>query len=411
MSKLPLDTNRLRALFPAFSAPDLKDQVFMDNAAGSFTAGAVLDRLDEFYRTHKVQPYGVYAASQKAGAMMDESYELIAQALNVPTDWVQFGPSSSQNTYVLAKAFAEFLQPDDAIIVTNQDHEANTGAWRKLADQGVEVREWKVDPLTGHLAVSDLENMLDTKVKLVAFPHASNIVGEINPATKICTLAKSVGAYAIVDGVSYAPHGLPDLTEMGCDIYLFSTYKTFGPHLGVMAINPALNRALPNQGHFFNAEKLRYRMTPAGPDHAQIGAVGGMVQYLQQVAQIAGTTQKSEMAQASHRAMRDQETQIMQPLLNYLNARNDVRLIGPKDAANRAPTIAIAHEKSGTELAAAMAEHSIMTAGGHFYGYRLLKALNIDPTHGVLRLSFVHYTSETDISRTIDALDRVLGTQ
>lgn len=410
MSNLPLDTDKVRALFPAFSTPELKDQVFMDNAAGSYTARAVLDRLDHFYRAHKVQPYGVYAASQQAGAMMDESYQLMGEALNLHSDWVQFGPSSSQNTYVLAKAFSEFLQAGDAIIVTNQDHEANTGAWRKLAAHDIEVREWRVDPETGHLDIAKLDALLDEKVKLVAFPHASNIIGEINPADKICAMAKSVGAYSIVDGVSYAPHGLPDLADMGCDVYLFSTYKTYGPHLGVMAINPDLNRELPNQGHFFNAKKLRYRMTPAGPDHAQIGAVGGMVEYLRQVAQIAGSTHPSAAAAASHSAMRNQEILLMQPLLDYLNARNDVRLLGPSAAENRAPTISIVHEKPGIELATALAKHSIMTAGSHFYSYRLLEALNIEPAHGVLRLSFVHYTSEDDISRTISALDAVLGT-
>ena len=76
---------------------------------------------------------------------MDEAYRRMAQALNVAADWIHFGPSTSANTYTLGHAFEGWLRPGDAIVVTNQDHEANSGAWRKLASRGVEVREWKID--------------------------------------------------------------------------------------------------------------------------------------------------------------------------------------------------------------------------------------------------------------------------
>ncbi|MCB1517000.1 MAG: aminotransferase class V-fold PLP-dependent enzyme [Hyphomicrobiaceae bacterium] len=407
---LPISTTKLRESFCAFSEQSLTDQVFMDNAAGSYTATEVLKRFDHFYTSHKVQPYGVYPASIAAGQMMDESYERIAAALNLPADWIQFGPSTSQNTYVLGKAFAEYLQPGDAIIVTDQDHEANTGAWRKISRHGIEVREWAIDPHTGHLDPADLENLLDDKVRLVAFPHVSNIVGEINPAKELCALIRRSGAISVVDGVSFAPHSLPDLADLGADIYLFSTYKTYGPHLGIMAIDPDLNRTLPNQGHFFNEKKLRYRLTPAGPDHAQIGAVGGIADYLERLAEIAGSSVPGITSfEKARNAMRAQEKQLMVPLLDFLSNRNDIRLIGPADPDGRAPTISLAHHKSGSELAKDLAPLGIMAAGGHFYAWRTLQSLGIDPEHGVLRLSFVHYTSRDDVARTISALDAILS--
>ncbi|MCB9994397.1 MAG: aminotransferase class V-fold PLP-dependent enzyme [Hyphomicrobiaceae bacterium] len=406
---LPLDPKALREHFPAFAEPGLAGTVFMDNAAGSYPAREVLDRLERFYHAHKVQPYGAFPASIAAGEMMDESYELMAAALNLPVDWIQFGPSTSLNTYVLGKAFAEYFQPGDAIIVTDQDHEANTGAWRKLARQGLEIREWTIDPETGHLDPAGLERLLDDRVRLVAFPHVSNVVGEINPAREICDLVRRSGAISVVDGVSYAPHSLPDLQDLGADIYLFSTYKTYGPHLGVMAIDPDLNRTLPNQGHFFNDKKLRYRLTPAGPDHAQIGAAGGISQYLQEVAAMVKVEGTGSPYAAARNAMRAQELALMAPLLEFLRNRNDIRLIGPASPEPRAPTISFSHERPGRELAAVLAKQGIMAAGGHFYAWRPLEALGIDPEHGVLRLSFVHYTSPGDIDRTIAALDAVLA--
>ena len=406
MTALPLDPDRIRAEFPAFSEPSLQGQAFFENAGGSYTSGAVLKRLDHFYRRTKVQPYGFYPASQEAGAAMDFAFERIAQALNVTPDWMHFGPSSSANTYVLGNAFAGWLKPGDAIIVTNQDHEANSGAWRKLAKIGVDVREWSVDKETGRLHLADLDALLDTKVRLVAAPHCSNIAGEINPVADIAARAHAVGAVTAIDGVSYAPHGLPDLAALGADIYFFSAYKVYGPHQGIMAVRPSLAMELPNQGHFFNNDKPRYRLTPAGPDHAQIAASAGIADYLETVAEIAGDAASgADPFRRAHSAMRAQETALLTPLLDYLRAKNSVRIIGPDDPALRAPTVAIALDEPAVAVAARLAEHGINAGGGHFYAYRLLEAVGIAPAHGVLRLSFVHYTTPQEIDRLIAALD------
>lgn len=407
MTTLPLDPQRIRALFPAFEEPSLQGQAFFENAGGSYTAQAVLDRLDRYYRQTKVQPYGVYPASIEAGEAMNLAYERIAQAFNVSADWIHFGPSSSANSYVLGNAFGGWLKPADAIVVTNQDHEANSGAWRRLAERGIEVREWGVDRQTGRLALAALDAVLDEKVRLVAMPHCSNVVGEINPVADVAERVHGLGAVLAVDGVSYAPHGLPDLAALGADIYLFSAYKTYGPHQGVMAVRPELAAQLPNQGHFFNEGKPRYRLTPAGPDHAQIAACAGIADYLEQVAEIAGPGETDPFRRA-HAAMRAQEVALSRPLLAYLAERNDVKLIGPADPDLRAPTIALHHAEPGAAVARRLAEHGIMAAGGNFYAWRLMEALGIDPQHGVLRLSFVHYTSPEEIESLIKALDRVL---
>jgi len=409
MTALPLDPARIRAEFPAFAEPSLKGQAFFENAGGSYTSRAVLARLDHYYRATKVQPYGLYPASQAAGEAMNLSYERLAQALNVTADWIHFGPSASANTYILGKAFSEWLKPGDAVIVTNQDHEANTGTWRKLARIGAEIREWQVDPATGRLSLADLDRLLDSKVKLIAAPHCSNVAGEINPVAEIAARAKSVGAVTVIDGVSYAPHGLPDLAALGADIYFFSAYKVYGPHQGIMAVRPELAMALPNQGHFFNDTKPRYRLTPAGPDHAQIAASSGIVDYLETVADIAGSSVEGENPfRRAHAAMRAQEVALATPLLDYLRKKNSVRIIGPDDPALRAPTIGLALAEPGAAVAARLTKHGIMAGGGHFYAWRLLEAVGIDPNHGVLRLSFVHYTTPEEITQLIAALDAEL---
>lgn len=398
-----LDIDFVRSNFPAFSEPSLEGQAFFENAGGSYTCGQVIDRLTRTYRSRKVQPYAPYAASQLAGAEMDEARSRLAKLMGVETDELSFGPSTTQNTYVLAQAFRQFMSPGEAIIVTNQDHEANTGPWRQLANKGIVVREWKVNPETGHLDTDDLEDLLDEKVRLVCFPHCSNVVGEINPVLEITALCHAAGAFVCVDGVSYAPHGFVDVGNLGPDIYLFSSYKTYGPHQGIMVIRRNLGQLLPNQGHYFNAGTLYKRFTPAGPDHAQVAACAGMVDYMEALGAHHGVS-----VVGVHDLMRAHEVALLQPLLDAVKDRNSVRLIGPSEAASRAPTVALALNRPGEEVAADLAQHGVMCGGGDFYAVRALEAMGVDMHKGVLRLSFVHYTSEAEVTKAIEALDAVL---
>ncbi|WP_083099475.1 aminotransferase class V-fold PLP-dependent enzyme [Pseudophaeobacter leonis] len=407
---MTLDIDFVRGQFPAFQEPNLQGQAFVENAGGSYTCRQVIDRLTRYYTQRKVQPYAPYEASRLAGAEMDEARARLAAMMGVATDELSFGPSTTQNTYVLAQAFRQFLKPGEAIIVTNQDHEANTGPWRRLADEGVEVREWKIDPQTGHLDPTKLEELLDDSVRLVCVPHCSNVVGEINPVTEITALSHAAGAFVCVDGVSYAPHGLPNVGELGPDIYLFSAYKTYGPHQGMMVMRRELGTLLPNQAHYFNADSLYKRFTPAGPAHAQVAASAGMADYIEALNAHHGGPDEGAAAQAAfvHDLMRAHEVTLLQPLLDALKARNDLRLIGPDDAATRAPTVALALNRPAEPVAAQLAEHGIMAGGGDFYAVRALTAMGVNPDDGVLRLSFTHYTCKEEVAKLIAALDQVL---
>ncbi|MDP3861750.1 MAG: aminotransferase class V-fold PLP-dependent enzyme [Phaeovulum sp.] len=411
MTQPSLDLSHVRAQFPAFSQPGLRDQAFFENAGGSYACVQVIERLARFYRTRKVQPYAPYAAAQAGGEEMDEARARLAAMLAVATDELSFGPSTSANTYVLAQAFRGALKPGEAVVVTSQDHEANSGAWRRLAADGVEVREWQIDRATGQLDPERLAPLLaDGRVRLVAFPHCSNVVGEINPVAEIVAMAHAAGAVTCVDGVSYAPHGLPNVAALGTDIYLFSAYKVYGPHQGIMVIRRALAERLPNQGHWFNGAALFKRFTPAGPDHAQVAACAGIADYFDDLHahHFAPGPDPAARAEAVHDLMRAHEARIVAPLLDFLSDRNDLRLIGPRDAARRAPTVAVALGRDAEPVAEALAREGINCWAGDFYARRPLEAMGVDIGQGVLRLSAVHYTSAEDVARLIAALGRVL---
>ncbi|QFT80789.1 Cysteine desulfurase [Roseovarius sp. THAF27] len=404
-----LEIDFVRAQFPAFAEPGLNGQAFFENAGGSYTCAPVIERLTRFYHQRKVQPYGPFEASRLGGEEMDEARTRLAAMLGVATDELSFGPSTTQNTYVLAQAFRDWMNPGDAIIVTDQDHEANSGPWRRLGDAGIEIREWRIDSETGLLRLDDLEALLDERVRLVCFPHCSNIVGAVNPVVEITAAAHAAGAFVCVDGVSYAPHGFVNVGDLGADIYLFSAYKTYGPHQGIMTIRRELGEMLPNQAHWFNADSLYKRFTPAGPDHAQVAACAGMADYYDTLAEHHGCTgDAAERSAGVHDLMRAHETALLQPLLDYLADRNTLRLIGPSDAALKAPTVAVELPGSGREMAEKLAAHGLMAGGGDFYGARPLQSMGIDLDKGVLRLSFVHYTNKAEVDKLLTALETCL---
>ena len=406
-----LDLDFVRAQFPAFASPVLSSHAFFENAGGSYPCRQVVDRLHRFYTDRKVQPYGPYPGAQAGGSEMDEARDRLSAMMGILPSELSFGPSTSANTYVLAQAVRLWLRGSDAaIVVTDQDHEANSGVWRRLADEGIEVREWKLDPGTGLLSPAALAPLLaDGKVRLVCFPHCSNVVAALNDVAAICDMARTAGARTVVDGVSYAPHGLPFVPALGCDVYLFSAYKTYGPHQGIMAIREAFGRELPGQGHFFNNDTLYKRFTPAGPDHAQIAACAGMADYIDALAErhaIGGNAAQRNMA--VHDLMRAAEVEVVAPLLDFLASRNDLRLIGPRDAALRAPTVAVELQGAAEPVSEELGRRGIACWGGHFYAVRPLRAMGIDTDKGVLRMSLVHYTSADDVARLIRELEAVL---
>jgi selenocysteine lyase/cysteine desulfurase len=402
----------VRSHFPAFATGPSAGQAFFENAGGSYPCQAVIDRLHRFYLERKVQPYAPYAAAAAGGAEMDEARTRLSALLGVAADELSFGPSTSANTYVLAQALRGWLRgTDGAIVVTDQDHEANSGVWRRLAQDGIEIREWRIDRDTGHLDPAGLMPLLDDgRVRLVCFPHCSNVVAEINPVSEITAMARAAGARSVVDGVSYAPHGFPDVPALGADVYLFSAYKTYGPHQGIMTIRRDFAEVLPAQGHWFNAGTLYKRFTPAGPDHAQIAACAGMADYLDALHahHFAPEPDPLARARAVHDLMRAQEVEVVAPLLDYLSARNDVRLIGPRAPDRRAPTVAVALPGAAEPVAQALADQGINCWAGDFYARRPLEAMGVDLDRGVLRMSLVHYTSAGDVARLAAALDRVL---
>ena len=406
-----LDLELVRSHFPAFD--DGKEPRFFENAGGSFACRQTSDALHRFYTETKVQPYAAYPESATGGELMDWSYARWAQALGVADSEILFGPSTSMNTYVLAQAFGQRLGAGNEVIVTNQDHEANTGATRRMAEAcGATLREWSVDATTGELHLADLEALLSENTKLVVFPHCSNIVGAENDVAAICALARAAGAHTIVDAVAYAPHGFVDVGALGADVYLFSMYKTYSVHQGLMVLRNELADWLPNQSHHFNGADSRKRMIPAGPDHAQVAAAGAVLDYVEATTPGFAGDLRGACA-AAKETWQTHEASLLQPVLRWLDDRAGIRVIGPTEATagmHRCPTVAfVSEEKSSAEIAAGLIRLGVMANNGNFYAQRVLEGTGVDIDDGVVRVSWVHYTSQADIDHLLGAIEQVLA--
>ena len=409
---MKLDLQFVRSQFPAFSEPDLKGWAFFENAGGSYPCKQVIQRLTEFYKKNKLQPGYPYPASMKAQDLMIESYRRMADYLNVEDSEIHFGPSTTQNVYVLANAMRPMWKDGDEIIVSCQDHEANAGAWRRLADRGIKVVEWHVHPETGLLDVEQLKALFTARTKIVAYPHCSNVIGFINPVKEITRIAHEHGALSVVDAVGWAPHGFPDLKDLDTDIYMFSLYKTFGPHLGLMHVKGELIGKMENQSHFFKEGITRSMITPAGPDHAQIASASGILDYFDAVYEhhFESEASPADRNRALNRLFRNHEKALLERLLEFLRSRDDVKVLGTDHAEDRAPIVSIIPtEKDIKRVYADLVGHKLMLGMGDFYAVRPLIDMDIPLQPGVIRMSMIHYTSPQEVEQLIEGLKIALN--
>jgi cysteine desulfurase family protein (TIGR01976 family) len=413
ISNAKLDLEFVRAQFPAFKDPICNDWAFFENAGGSYVPKQVIDRLNEFMISTKVQPYAEYPMSKIAGENMDRATELFGKIINAKNKEIIIGGSTSINLYILSNALKYSLKPGDEVIVTNQDHEANISPWRRLTEVGAKIVEWQVNTETAELELETFEKLLTDKTKIVAVTHCSNIVGTVNNLKKISELAHKKNAIVIGDGVSYAPHGFPDVRELGVDFYTFSLYKTYGPHLALLYGKEEILKNLPNQNHEFLQGIYPYTINPGGPNHEELVSLIGIYDYLMNLYSHHFNEDRlttRDKINKINNLISSHEEEIANPILEYIDNRKDLKLIGRNKIykKNRAPTISFIKENMTSKiLSENLVKNKIATRNDNFYAWRCLNALGIDTKDGLVRLSMAHYNNLEDVRKVIKALKQI----
>jgi cysteine desulfurase family protein (TIGR01976 family) len=410
MADKPLDLDFVRSFFPALN----EGWAFMENAGGSMAPRTVIDRLTAYMTECQVQPAGPSAIAREATRRIAEGQRTVAAMINADPDEVVIGPSTTRNVITLAAAVRGWFAPGDEIVVTNLDHEANNGHWRRLEESGVTVREWQVDPETAELEVVALERLLSSRTRLVCFSHCSNITGGPNPVQRIAAKVHAAGGLVCVDGVAFAPHGSVDVKALDVDFYLFSLYKTYGPHQGVMyGKRELLKKARGQYFHFHGEDQVPLKLNPGAPNPELTASCVGIGQYFDALA----AHHLEEPANDLHGRMRQvfelvaaHEEGLSRRFLDFATSHPRIRLIGRRtaDHALRAPTFSftVAGRKS-QEVPALLEARGIACNAGDFYAPRVLQAVGIDPEDGAVRCSMVHYNTQAEVDRLVGALDAI----
>ena len=406
----PIDTAFARAHFPALSGP----WALFENAGGTLVASQALDRIRTYMSEYQVQPGAAYPASAHAAAMIADSHQAMAAMINARPEEVMIGPSTSMNVFLLAQALRPGLAEGDEVVVTNLDHEANVGAWRKLAAEGVTVREWRFDPDSMALEPERLAALLNERTRLVCFGHCSNITGGFTDVPALVRTIHDADALACVDGVAYGAHRAIDVTAWDVDFYLCSTYKLYGPHLALLYGKRAHFEQLAPLNHFFLDDELPLKLNPGGPNHELSAGLAGITAYLDALhAHHEGETNlplHGRLAAVFERIAAHEEA-LGAPLLEFLTAKPGVRLIGNPSADRnvRAPTFSFAVDgRDAGAIARTASAHEIAIGAGDFYAARCIEALGLAERGGVVRASMVHYNTADEVDRLIRALDEAI---
>jgi cysteine desulfurase family protein (TIGR01976 family) len=400
---------RIRAQFPALSG----DTVYLENAGGSQVPAIVAEHIRDYMLSNYVQIGAGYPLSKTATELVDEAHDFVRMMMNGGDGEVILGPSTSALLQMLSIAYSQVLEPGSEIVVAQTGHEANVGPWKFLDRMGFALRWWEMEPKTFECPLADLEKLLSEKTALVAFPHVSNLLGGIVDIQAITALAHSAGARVVVDGVAYAPHRAIDVSAWDVDWYAYSTYKVYGPHMAALWGRRDAIAELPGPNHFFVPDnELPYKFELGGANHESCAGVRGLRAYLAFLADVEdpGALDRPAIERAFE-VMTACELPLQKMLIDYLDSRDDVRIIGPDDdGPARVGTISFVHSsRTSAEITAAVDRSGIGIRHGHMYAYHLCEAAGLDPEDGVVRTSFVHYNTPEEIERLIRVFDEVLA--
>ncbi|MGB8376379.1 MAG: cysteine desulfurase-like protein [Salegentibacter sp.] len=413
MAQRKMDIDYVRRQFPALE----QDFVFMDNAGGSQVLRRVIERISGYLVHHNVQLGASYKVSAEAGEKLAYATTQIGKFINTArSEEVVIGPSSTMLLRILSLCISRQWKEGDEVIVTNTDHEANVSCWTDLQEKGIKVRIWKANPDTLELELKDLKKLLNKNTKLVAVTHASNILGSINPIKEISCEVHKAGALICVDGVAYAPHRPVNVRELDADFYVFSWYKTYGPHLAVMYGKYNLLYKMDGINHYFFQKKdVPYKFQPGNLNFELTYSLLGIAEYYQDFYKHHFPKQPTndirERTSRNFEMIAQYEEELSAPLLDYLRTHEKIRIIGHPyaDRSKRVPTISFIHDDlKSNEIVEQVDEHRIGIRFGDFYAKKLIKDAGLEEKNGVVRVSLVHYNTRQEVQRLLGIFKKIL---
>jgi len=378
---------------------------YFDGPGGTQVPRFVVEQMNDYLYHHNANTHWAYPTSEETDAALELARTICGEFINASATEIAFGANMTTLTLHLGRALGRRFGPGDEIVVTELDHHANSDSWRALSlERGVTVHTARMVPETGQLDWSHLEQLVNSKTKLLAIGAAANSLGTINDVQRAIDLAHAVGALAFVDAVHYVPHALVDVRALDCDLLAMSAYKFYGPHIGVLYGKHALLQSIDFP-----------RLIPApdyAPENAETGTqnqegmvgAGAAVDFL---ASLSSHTARREALTMTYQELHSRAAELITRLWESLEQIPGIRLYGPPPGVPRTPTIGFTVDRhKSTDVARKLAKKGLFLSHGDFYAATVIERLGLGP-EGLVRAGCACYTNEEEIERLIEAVREI----
>lgn len=405
----------VRTCFPSLAQTDNGDaRVYVDNPAGTQVPLIVADAVRDYMLTNVSNAGGHFATSVATDAVWQNAHDDAALFLGARSfQEVIIGQSMTALTFHLSRSICHDFVPGDEIVISRMEHEGNVGAWLEIAkDKGLIVRWVDFNHETWQVEPGDLAEVLGPRTKLVALNFASNMTGSINDISSLSKLAKEVGALVYVDAVQLAPHHLVDVYALGCDFLACSSYKFYGPHLGLIWGRGDLLRALhPYKGRCVSDETPD-RFELGTPQFELLAGLSATVKYFENLGRMGSDSgDRRELISKAFQMSRDYEEPLTNTLIGGLQQVPGVHIYGitnPNRITQRVPTVSIRHATMRpSNIAQALAKLGIFVWHGHNYAYEPARSLGLPIEEGVVRIGLSHYNTKEEVEAVILEVEKI----
>ncbi|WP_181179460.1 cysteine desulfurase-like protein [Mesorhizobium sp. B2-1-3A] len=407
----------VRGKFPALSLSDKgRRRIYLDNPAGTQVPQAVADAVSRCLLTTNANLGGYFETTVAAQAVVDEAHQAMADFLGAASpEEIIIGANMTTLTYHMSRTLGRSLKPGDEIILTRMDHEGNVSPWLQLAeDLGLVVRWLPFDEQSWQVEEATLAGLLSDKTRLVALNYASNLTGSINRVRSLTAVAKQAGALVYVDAVQFAPHGLIDVQDLGCDFLICSAYKFFGPHMGILWGRRDVIEGLKPYKCRCSSNGLPERFELGTPQIELMAGLTAAVDHFAGLGEAAGETgsRRQKIARAFEVSIA-YENPLAQRLIDGLSDIPGLTIHGitdPKRLGDRVPTVSFTVDGIVPEtIVRQMNAENIFLWSGHNYAWEIVHQLGIPAEQGVVRIGIAHYNTAAEIDETLESVHRVIA--
>ena len=398
-----LSTEAIRQQFPALERHHGGRPVaYFDGPGGTQVPRSVVEAMTDYLYHHNANSHWAFPTSQETDETILNARHAVADFLNAKPDEVAFGNNMTSLTFHLARSLGRSFQSGDEIVVTDLDHLANVDPWRALAvERGVTIRSVRMNPDDGQLDWDDLRAKVNERTKVLAIGAASNALGTINDVALAARIAHEVGALVYVDAVHYAPHRLVDVQAMGCDFLGCSSYKFYGPHVGILYGRGELLRDLDVPKLRPAPETSPERLETGTQNHEGMAGTTASINFL---ASIARGNNRRHQLELAFETLHDRAADLVEILWEGLGAIRGVELYGPSPQLPRTPTISFSvANRRPLDVCRDLAEVGVFASHGDFYATTAVETLG-HASHGLVRVGCACYTTRDEVEWLIKAV-------